>query len=338
MKVLVTGGLGFMGSNFIRYLLEESKMKETYNIINIDKIGYGASKENLKDLENKENYLFIKKDISANFKDIEKSIMDVDIIINFAAETHVDRSISSPVSFIKNNINSVLNILEFMRHSKKEIKLIHISTDEVYGEAIDGSFTENDRLKPSSPYASSKAAGEMLIMGYTRTYGLNTVIVRSSNNYGPFQFPEKLIPKTIILAINNREIPVYGTGKNVRDYIYVKDFCKAIELLIHSNTKKGEIFNVSSGEELQVIEIVKKILDLLKKPYDLIKFVEDRPGHDLRYSIDSSKIRKKFGWSPRYNFNKGIKDTVNWYIKNEKWWKNKINEKILSSTPWKLKW
>ncbi len=340
MNLIVTGGLGFIGSNFIKYMIK-NRSEKINKIINIDKLGTGSSLDNLSDLEKNNNYLLLKKDLSKDIKDIYPLLKEGDIIINFAAETHVDRSISSPTSFIYNNIKSVINLLEFLRKDEnKEKVLIHISTDEVYGDIINGYFTENDRLNPSSPYASSKAAGDLIIKSYVRTYGIKAIILRSTNNYGPFQFPEKLIPKTIISAIQNRNIPIYGNGKYVRDYIYVEDFCIAIEKIIENTNKinKGEIFNISSGEELEVITIVKKILDIMKKPYELIKYVEDRPGHDIRYGISSKKIRKTINWEPKYTFEKGIKKTIDWYIKNKWWWEKKVNEKILSHTPWKEKW
>ena len=334
MKVLVTGGLGFIGSNFIRYLL--SNYPDVEVIINVDAMKYGSNPANLKDLEDDERYQFIKGDI-ADYELMAELVRKVDVIVNFAAETHVDRSISNPYSFLRSNVIGVFMILEAIRKENPNVRLVHISTDEVYGDILKGSFKEDDRLKPSSPYSASKAAADMFVLAYVRTYGINASITRCTNNYGPYQFPEKLIPKTIIRASMNLKIPIYGTGKNVRDWLYVLDHCKAIDLVMQKG-EKGEIYNISSGEEKTNLEVVTEILRIMGKNESLIEFVENRPGHDLRYSLDSSKIREELGWKPKRSFEEGIRETVRWYLQNEWWWKSLANKNILHPTPWKLKW
>ena len=333
MKILVTGGLGFIGSNLIRYLLNKH---EDVRIVNLDKMGHGSNPANLRDLENDTRYDFVRGDI-ADYKLVKKIIMDVDAVVNVAAETHVDRSISDPKAFLQSNIIGVFNILEALRRVNKDAKLVQVSTDEVYGDILEGSFKENDRLFPSNPYSASKASADMFCLAYHRTYDLNITITRCTNNFGPYQFPEKFIPKTIIRANLNLKIPVYGSGKNVRDWIYVMDHCEALEKALFKG-KSGEIYNISAGNEYQNIEVVKRILQIMDKPEDLIEFVADRPGHDIRYSLDSSKIRDELGWRPRYSFDEALEETVNWYLDNEKWWRPLANEKILHPTPWKLKW
>ncbi len=332
MKLLVTGGLGFIGSNFTRYILHSYSDVE---VINVDALKYGSNPNNLKDVKNDDRYTFIKGDIS-DYNLMSNPIKNVDAIVNFAAETHVDRSISNPHSFLQSNVVGVFTILEAMRKCNPNAKLVHISTDEVYGDILQGSFTENDTLKPSSPYSASKAAADMFVLSYARTYGLHAMITRCTNNYGPYQFPEKLIPKTIIRASIDMKIPVYGTGRNVRDWIYVLDHCEAIDTVMRKG-EKGGIYNVSSGEEKTNLEVVTRILSIMGKDEDLIEFVEDRPGHDIRYSLDSSKIRK-LGWKPKHSFKEGIKETVEWYLENEWWWRPLADERVLHPTPWKLKW
>ena len=330
MKLLVTGGLGFIGSNFIRYILGRYSDVE---VVNVDAMKYGSNPNNLRDVE--ERYSFIKGDIS-DYELMAKAVKDVDVIVNFAAETHVDRSISNPYSFLQSNVIGVFTILEAVRKKNPGAKLVHVSTDEVYGDIIKGSFREEDGLKPSSPYSASKAAADMFVLAYARTYGLHAVITRCTNNYGAYQFPEKLIPKTIIRASMNLKVPIYGTGKNVRDWIYVLDHCEALDLVMREGNR-GEIYNVSSGEEKTNLEVVRIILDLMGKDESLIEFVEDRPGHDLRYSLDSSKIRE-LGWRPKHSFKEGIRKTVEWYLENEWWWRPLADERTLHPTPWKLRW
>ncbi|EHP86145.1 dTDP-glucose 4,6-dehydratase [Methanotorris formicicus] len=331
MKVLVTGGAGFIGSNFIRYILDKHK---DWEVINLDKLGYGSNLDNLKGVD-EDRYTFVKGDMT-DFELISKLVKEVDAIINMAAETHVDRSISNPYSFIESNIIGVYTILEAIRKYNPEINFVHVSTDEVYGDIEKGSFTENDRLMPSSPYSASKAGGDMLVLGWARTYNLDAKITRCTNNYGPYQFPEKLIPKTIIRALNNLKVPIYGRGENVRDWLYVLDHCSGIELVLEKGERR-EIYNIASNQEKMNIEVVKMILKIMGKSEDLIEFVEDRPGHDVRYSLDASKIRE-LGWRPKFKFEDGLKETVEWYLNNEWWWKPLINEKVLHPTPWKLKW
>jgi len=333
MKVLVTGGAGFIGSNFIRYILGQHN---DWEVINLDKLGYGSNLANLRDLKDDPRYTFVRGDIN-EFELVKELVKKVDAVINFAAESHVDRSISNPYAFVESNILGVYTILEAIRKVNPEVRLVHISTDEVYGDIQKGSFTEEDRLMPSSPYSASKAAGDMLVLGHTRTYNLNASITRCTNNYGPYQFPEKLIPKTIIRASMGLKIPIYGTGENVRDWLYVLDHCEAIELVLEKGEKR-EVYNISAGEEKTNLEVVKAILRLMDKDEDLIEFVEDRPGHDIRYSLNSSKIKEHLGWRPRHEFEEGIKKTVEWYLSNEWWWRPLVNENVLHPTPWKLRW
>ena len=327
MEILVTGGLGFIGSNFVRYLVEEVGM-DAAEIVVVDALKYGSNENNLKDSE----YKFVRGDI-CDYESMAELVKGVDTIVNFAAETHVDRSISNPYAFIESNVIGTYTILEAMRKVNPEARLVHVSTDEVYGDIEEGFFNEEDMLKPSSPYSASKASADMFVLAYVRTYGLNAVITRCTNNYGPCQFPEKLIPKAIIRAKMDMKIPIYGTGKNVRDWIFVKDHCEAINFVLEKG-KRGGIYNISSGEEKTNLEVVSEILTIMEKP-DLVEFVEDRPGHDIRYSLDSQKI-KKLGWKPKHSFKEGLKETVEWYLENEWWWKPLADERILHPTPWKL--
>ncbi len=322
---LVTGGAGFIGSNFINYLHNNY---EDY-IINLDKLSYGS---NLDNVNINSRYKFIKKSIG---DDITEIIDNTDYIVNFAAESHVDRSIANPESFVSENINGVLNLLECVRKSKNDPVLINIGTDEEYGDIVNGSFTEQDMLKPSSPYSASKAASSLLALSYFRTYGIKTMVTRTSNNFGKYQFPEKLIPKTIIRNLLNLDIPLYGNGKNIRDWIYTEDNVRAI-LTVLFKGKYGEIYNISSNNELENIYIVEKIFELMGKK-GKIKYVSDRPGHDVRYSIRSDKL-KNLGWKPEYGFSDALKLTVEWYVNNEKWWRPLIGNNTLSEEPWKLKW
>jgi dTDP-glucose 4,6-dehydratase len=331
MKLLVTGGLGFIGSNFCRHALTKH---QDYELINIDKIGVGANPASLRDLENQKNYSFIKGDI-CNPQLLRKTITQVDAVVNIAAETHVDRSISDPYTFLLNNTVGTYTILEAIRKHNSKARLVQVSTDEIYGEITEGAFTETDPLKPGNPYSASKAAADMLVHAYHKTYGLNVSITRCTNNYGPYQFPEKLIPKTIIRALNDLPIPIYGTGRNVREWIHVEDHCEAIDVVLQKGAA-GEVYNVSSGNEFSNIEIAKKILAQLGKPEKLIRFVEDRPGHDTRYSLNSSKIQSSLNWKPKIPFDRGLESTVKWYADNETWWRPLTTETTLHPTPWKL--
>ena len=326
--ILVTGGAGFIGTNFIRYLSKNCN----YKIINVDKLSYGSNIENLNDIN--KNYVFIKRDIGDNLSDI---ISNVDYIINFAAESHVDRSIADPANFVRENINGVINLLETVRKSGNNPEFVQIGTDEEYGDIIDSSFNEDDTLKPSSPYSASKASSSLIALSYYRTYGMKIMVTRTANNFGKYQFPEKLIPKTIIRNYLNMEIPLYGNGNNKRDWIHVDDNVRAI-LTVLSNGKDGEIYNISGNNELSNIEIVNKIFEIMNKK-GKIKYVSDRPGHDVRYSINSEKLLK-LGWKPEYNFEEALKLTVEWYINNKEWWTKLIdkNSNILSEEPWKVKW
>lgn len=331
MRLLVTGGLGFIGSNFCRYMLEKHADCE---LINVDKMGVGANPANLHDVENDKRYTFIKGDV-CNPLLINRLIHQVDAIVNFAAETHVDRSIADPNIFLLNNTVGTFTILEAIRRHGHKVRLLQVSTDEVYGEALEGSFTEHDPPKPSNPYSASKAAADMFVLSYHKTYNLNVNITRCTNNFGPYQLPEKLIPKTIIRALRNLPIPIYGSGQNVRDWIYVRDHCEAIATVLEKGSA-GEVYNVSAGNEISNVEVAKKILGLLQKPESLISFVEDRPGHDTRYSLDSTKIKNALNWQPTCSFEASLESTVKWYLENEHWWAPFATDVILHPTPWKL--
>ncbi len=315
INLLVTGGCGFIGSNFIRYMLS----KYQYNIINLDKLTYAGNLENLKGIEDDERYIFAKGDI-ADKSDLEKVFeKKIDMIVNFAAESHVDRSIIDPDTFIKTNINGTFNLLEMAK--KKEVKrFLQISTDEVYGSlGKEGKFTEKTPLAPNSPYSASKTSADMLTMAYFKTFNMPVLITRCSNNYGPYQFPEKLIPLIISNALEDIELPVYGDGMNVRDWIHVIDHCRGIDTVLHKG-RSGEVYNIGGESEKTNIEIVKLILDILGKPHSLIKYVKDRPGHDRRYAIDQTKIKKELGHETSMTFEKGMEETVKWYVENRPWW------------------
>ena len=326
MRLLVTGGLGFIGSNFI---LNTIKNNDEISITNVDAELLGSNHNNLLELKNSLNYNFVKGNIT-NKVLMEKLIADTDAIINFAAETFVDRSILDANQFLVSNIRGTYTILETIRKQKK--RLIQISTDEVYGSLENESATEEYRFNPSNPYAATKASAELLVNAYVKTYDLDCVITRCTNNYGPRQFYEKLIPKTIFLANNNKRIPIYGEGKNIRDWIFVDDHCEAVFKVLLDG-KQGQSYNISANNELDNISIVNKILEILDKPSDLIEYVTDRPGHDLRYSLDSSKIQDSLNWKPQTSFEDGLKITIDWIL-NQSDRKN-ISNDILSSTPWK---
>ncbi len=327
MKLLVTGGLGFIGSNFITKILEE---KSDFEIVNVDAQLHGADKRNLSRIENNENYEFVNGNIT-NKRLMEELISKCDAVVNFAAESFVDRSINDANPFLVSNIRGTFTILDIITKQKK--RMIQISTDEVFGSLPKGSAEEQTKFNPSSPYAATKAAAELLINSFSITHNSDVVITRCTNNYGPRQFPEKLIPKTIILAKQERSIPIYGNGKNLRDWIFVDEHCNAVyEILI--NGKAGQAYNISANNEISNVQIVHKILEIMGKSNDLIEFVEDRPGHDQRYSLDSSKIKNEFGWSTKINFEEGIRKTIEWYEKNFSYYESISNE-ILKSTPWK---
>lgn len=319
MKVLVTGGLGFIGSNFI---LEALKKYPNWKIVNADAKLLGSNPHNLDSINNK-NYKFVCGNIT-NQKLMDKLISNTDVVFNFAAESHVDRSIINPKPFMDSNFMGVYTILESIRKYKK--KLIQISTDEVFGSLMSGSANEQHVLNPSSPYSSSKASAELLSKSYFVTYETDVIITRCTNNFGPRQFPEKLIPKVIMLAEKNKDIPVYGNGKQIRDWIYVSDHCNAV-LKVFENGKTGESYNIAGHNEYDNNTIVHRILKIMEKPVTLIKHVKDRPGHDFRYSLDSSKIERKLKWKPEYDLDSGLENTIKWYLENKSWWKNisKIN-------------
>jgi dTDP-glucose 4,6-dehydratase len=309
LKALVTGGLGFIGSNFILELL---KTYPNSKITNVDAKLSGSNVKNLQQVSKNKNYKFVYGNIT-NQKLVDKLVSTSDVVFNFAAESHVDRSISNPRPFIESNIIGVYTILEAIR--KYEKRLIQISTDEVYGSLKKGSADESYNLNPSSPYSSSKASAELLVNSYHVTYGVDALITRCTNNYGPRQHPEKLIPKVIMLAKANKRIPIYGSGKQIRDWVFVTDHCRAV-LNVYEKGKSGQSYNIAGHNELDNNTIVRKILKIMNKPLDLIDHVRDRPGHDFRYSMDSSKIEKQLKWEPLYDFETGLRDTISWYMKN----------------------
>ena len=314
MRVLITGGAGFMGSNAIRYFL---KKYSDIEIVNLDKLTYAGNPDNLKDIENNSRYRFIKGDIiDRNL--LDNTVKDVDVIINYAAETHVDRSILDPKEFIVTDVLGTYSLLESAKkHNIK--KYIQISTDEVFGSIQDGKFTEESPFKPNSPYAASKAGGDHLCRAYFKTHDMPIIVTHSCNFFGPYQYPEKLIPLFITNLLENKKIPVYGDGLQAREWISTQDHCQAVDLILQKG-KAGEVYNISTGDEIKNIEITKLLLAELNKNDSFIDYVKDRPGHDRRYAIDATKLRV-LGWSPKMNFNDGIKQTIEWYKNNEGWWK-----------------
>tara|TARA_Y100000817_G_scaffold314170_1_gene312139 strand:- start:360 stop:1355 length:996 start_codon:yes stop_codon:yes gene_type:complete len=327
MKLLVTGGLGFIGSNFILKMLDED---ENLEIMNIDAELYGSDHRNLDKVKNSNRYNFLKGNIS-NKKFMEEQIGKCDAIVNFAAESHVDRSINDANPFLVSNIRGAFTILDIITKQKK--RMVQISTDEVFGSLSNDTADEQSKFNPSSPYAATKAAAELLINSYAITFQSDVVITRCTNNYGPRQFLEKLIPKTIILANKNLKIPIYGEGKNIRDWIYVDDHCNAVKMALLDG-KSGESYNISANNEVDNLTIVKKILQIMDKSEDLIEFVEDRPGHDFRYSMSSKKISDKLDWKMKTSFGEGLEKTVQWYLDNPEILSN-ISQTVLDPTPWK---
>jgi len=327
MRLLVTGGYGFIGSNFILKLLKENN---DFQIVNIDAELTGSNPKNLVEVQNHKNYEFVKGNIT-NKKFMEEQIANCDAVINFAAETFVDRSINDANPFLVSNIRGAYTILDIITEQKK--RMIQISTDEVFGSLENGTAGEQSKLNPSSPYAATKAAAELLANSYSATYGSDVIITRCTNNYGPRQFAEKLIPKTILLASKDRKIPIYGKGTNIRDWIYVDDHCDAV-LLTLLNGKSGESYNISANNEIDNLTVVRKILEIMNKPEDLIDFVEDRPGHDFRYSMDSKKISDELGWRVKSNFDDGLRKTIQWYLDRPDIL-NSVSSTVLDSTPWK---
>jgi dTDP-glucose 4,6-dehydratase len=325
MKILVTGGAGFIGGNFVHYMVNNYPEDQ---IVNLDLLTYAGNLETLKPVENKPNYSFVRGDIADR-----DFIMDLfkkekfDVVVNFAAESHVDRSITNPGLFVQTNVMGTQVLLDAAK--EYGVKRYHqVSTDEVYGDLPldrpDLFFTEETPLHTSSPYSSSKASADLFVLAYYRTYGLPVTISRCSNNYGPYHFPEKLIPLIISRALDDKELPVYGKGENVRDWLYVEDHCRAIDLIIRKG-KVGEVYNIGGHNERTNLEVVKTILKALDKPESLIKYVTDRPGHDRRYAIDPTKIETELGWEPIHNFDTGIQETIKWYLNNKDWWQNILN-------------
>ncbi len=322
MHVLVTGGAGFIGSNFIRYMLHQH---EQVHIVNLDLLTYAGNSENLQEFTNDPRYTFVKGNIGdSQLVDDLIQQHNIDIIVNFAAESHVDRSIRDPRVFVETNVLGTQVLLEAARRHSVA-KFVQISTDEVYGSLGDsGAFTESSPLMPNSPYSASKASADLLVRAYYETYGLPAVITRCSNNYGPYQFPEKLIPLMIIRALRDEPLPVYGDGRNVRDWLHVEDHCAAVDLVIRQG-RIGEVYNIGGHNEQRNIDIVKRILQMLGKPESLIRFVEDRLGHDYRYAIDPTKLTTELGWKPKYTFDTGLSATVEWYVNHQEWWEKLMN-------------
>ena len=315
MRLLITGGCGFIGSTFIKHIIRKYN---DYSIINLDLVTYAGNLENLDQIKNHPKYTFVKGDI-ADENLVKEITRNVDAVINFAAESHVDRSIEGPSVFIRTNVLGTQVLLESAKENKVQ-RFIQISTDEVYGSlGPEGYFRENSPLLPNSPYSASKAGADLIVRSYFKTYKFPSVITRCSNNYGSNQFPEKFIPLLITNAFEDKEVPVYGDGLNVRDWIHVKDHCKAIDAILHKG-KVGETYNIGGNCEKRNIDIAKLILKKMGKDESLIRFVKDRPGHDRRYAIDASRIRKELGWSPEYNFDQGISETIKWYDENRSWW------------------
>lgn len=325
IKVLVTGGAGFIGGNFVHYMLNKY---EDYTIYNLDALTYAGDLTKHEDVETNPNYKFAKVDITAREELLKLfEIEKFDFVVHFAAESHVDRSITDPGVFVKTNVIGTQNLLDAAKHYGIK-KFVHVSTDEVYGELdFDPStfFTEDTPLQPNSPYSASKASSDLLVRAYHETYKLPINITRCSNNYGPYHFPEKLIPLTISRVLNDEKVPVYGDGKNIRDWLHVADHCSAIDLVMHEGVN-GEVYNVGGHNEKTNLEVVQTIIKTLGKSEELIEFVEDRLGHDKRYAIDPSKL-ERLGWKPTYTFNTGIEQTIEWYMDNQEWWKKIISGK-----------
>jgi len=312
VKLLVTGGAGFIGSNFVRFLRRE---RPSFTVVNLDKLTYAGNAESLPDLRD-----FVHGDI-ADAKLVERTLRGVDAVINLAAESHVDRSILGPGVFVETNVGGTQVLLDCARQAGVK-RFVQVSTDEVYGSlGPTGKFNENSLLRPSSPYSASKAAADLLTLSYAHTFGMDVVVTRCSNNYGPYQFPEKLIPLMIVNALEDRKLPVYGDGMQVRDWIHVEDHCRALLAALEKG-KPGEVYNIGSDNEWPNLRIVTRLLEILGKSTDLIEHVKDRPGHDRRYAIDATKARTELGWAPRIEFSEGLQATVDWYVKNRGWWEH----------------
>jgi len=314
MRVLVTGGAGFIGSNFVRLLLREHP---DYRLTNLDKLTYAGNLENLADCSHSASYRFIKGDV-CDADLVRKLVAEADAVVHFAAESHVDRSIEETAPVFETNIRGTFTLLEAARGSKLK-RFVHVSTDEVYGSIPEGRWaSEEAALAPASPYSAAKAASDMLVLAYARTYGLPALITRASNNYGPYQFPEKFLPLIITNALENRPLPLYGDGLQQRDWLYVEDHCRALDLLLHQG-EPGEIYNIGTGELRPNLEVARTVLKLLGKPESLITFVADRPAHDRRYALDCAKLEKRPGWKPGETFEQGLRKTVDWYVQHPEW-------------------
>ncbi|HEY9765364.1 MAG TPA: dTDP-glucose 4,6-dehydratase [Chroococcales cyanobacterium] len=316
MKILVSGGCGFIGSNLIRHFVEKHP---AYQILNLDLLTYCGNKENLAEIENHPHYTFVQGDICD--RPLVDSLMSgVNAVLHLAAESHVDRSISDPEAFVRTNVMGTQILLDAAKKHGVE-RFVHVSTDEVYGSlGATGLFTEETPLAPNSPYSASKTSSDLFARAYWETFRFPTLITRCSNNYGPYQFPEKLIPFFVTNLVDGEAVPVYGDGMNVRDWLYVADHCSALDAVLHRG-KPGEVYNIGGNNERTNMEITRKVLGLLGKGEESVRYVQDRPGHDRRYAIDSSKMQRELGWSPSFTFEKGIASTVNWYLENEKWWR-----------------
>jgi dTDP-glucose 4,6-dehydratase len=331
-NLIVTGGLGFIGSNFIHHIIHS---REDLTITNIDCKGLGSNPANVRELKHNRRYRFVKGDL-ANTVFTRSALKGARTVVNFAAQTHVDRSIANPEPFFDSNIQGAYNLFQSALKNKVS-RLVHISTDEVYGSTQSGSFDENSPLNPSSPYSATKASADLMAHAWGATYKLPVITLRCTNNFGPRQHPEKFIPKTIIRALNGKSIPLYGGGQQVRDWIYVNDFCQAIEQAVEKGTP-GEVYNISAGNELTNRDVADRLLKLVGDPSVTVVDVDDRPGHDFRYSLNSEKARRTFGWKPAHSFEEGLGLTVKWYRANPSWWKPLATAKILSDAAWKQRW
>ncbi|MNX53807.1 dTDP-glucose 4,6-dehydratase [compost metagenome] len=316
MKLLITGGAGFIGSNLVRHMVNTYPQ---YHVVNLDALTYAGNKDSLKDLEGKANYQFVHGDI-CDAELVDGLMQGVGAVLHLAAESHVDRSITDPGAFVRTNVMGTQVLLDAAKRHGVE-RFVHVSTDEVYGSlGPTGFFTEETPLAPNSPYSASKAGSDLLARAYFETFGFPTLITRCSNNYGPYQFPEKLIPLFITNLMEDQSVPVYGDGLNVRDWLHVEDHCRAIDAVLHKG-KPGEVYNIGGNNEKTNMEITRKVLSKLNKPESLIRYVQDRPGHDKRYAIDAGKMKRELGWEPLYTFETGIEQTLSWYLANEAWWR-----------------
>ena len=331
-SLLVTGGLGFIGSNFVHHIL---KTRKDALVTNLDYEGLGSNRANVADLSGHKRYRYLKVDL-ADRTALRRALKDAEFVVNFAAETHVDRSIAAPELFFNSNAKGSFNLLELVRENNVR-RIVQVSTDEVYGSRLSGSFDENSPLNPSSPYSATKAAADLMARAWHTTYKVPVIVVRCTNNFGPYQHPEKFIPKIIIRTLNGQEVPLYGGGKQIRDWIYVRDFCTGVEKALE-NGEPGEVYNFSAGNEISNRKVAERVLRHMSKTSVKITSVEDRPGHDFRYSLSSEKARHELDWKPEHSFDDALQLTVKWYLEHSSWWKPLISDKVLSATPWKEKW